>query len=640
MARTVKSNGFSLIELFIAMSILAVIALLGSSMLVFSKKTHNMSLSSDEAYAIAKEKLAELQQENSTTFKTGTEDRLRGAVTYTMQWTIDETREPDLAIVTVNWRGKVGIEKIEVSGFVRAKICPTITGNRAPTDIRLSNTMVKDSAPIGTFIGTFSAADLDSSKGDAFRYSLVSGGGKFLVYSNVLKTVAMLTTGSYPVRVKVRDCAGLEFEKSFTITAVPVVKPEINNQTFDIDEHVSRGTSPTPIRIVAIPEGISYVIKSQSVNDVFTLDPMTGILKVYDTLNLDFETHPIITLQVRVGKDTKAAEATMTVNLRNVNDAPLLTKTSPALQLPQVLVLDNSAAGIQVSSLAGDNIVDVDVEAVKGIAITEVTEAGECGTWQVNIGAGWIDLGNVSATSAMLLGITNKVRFVPSFMPRGAMPVIRFSAWDKTVNSEGQKADASLFSLTCPYSKESDTALVPIKICNNTILIDAVFQNNADGFVYMDDAFKSTTKPNNAEGTYDGENHELVVTLGKNGTNVTNMSGGWKRTVSLESSSKLRIYIEYNIRMHKDYKTTELGQVLCSIAGTLYGRSPDTFIEELKGDGVGGTERESGWKSFVAVTNATLSGSVEVRVGGFNNAKTVADEKTIIQIGRITLCKE
>ena len=56
-----KNDGFSLIEIMIAMVIMGFLALLVGLILTTSVKLHHTSFLSDKAYSVAKEKLVELQ---------------------------------------------------------------------------------------------------------------------------------------------------------------------------------------------------------------------------------------------------------------------------------------------------------------------------------------------------------------------------------------------------------------------------------------------------------------------------------------------------------------------------------------------------------------------------------------------------
>ena len=96
--------------------------------------------------------------------------------------------------------------------------------NRAPTDIVLDNTLVRENQPVGTVVGHLSATDPNDS--DSHTFTLVPGEGDddnaaFTISSktNVLKTAAAFdreTRAEYSIRVRARDSGTLE--QVFVIT--------------------------------------------------------------------------------------------------------------------------------------------------------------------------------------------------------------------------------------------------------------------------------------------------------------------------------------------------------------------------------------------------------------------------------------
>lgn len=97
----------------------------------------------------------------------------------------------------------------------------TVTNtNDMPTDIALSNNLVDEGLPAGTFVGNFTASDPDT--GDTFTYSLCDGPDDtfFQTAGNSLETAAILnvnTQSTYTVCVRAQDAGGLFTDKLFTI---------------------------------------------------------------------------------------------------------------------------------------------------------------------------------------------------------------------------------------------------------------------------------------------------------------------------------------------------------------------------------------------------------------------------------------
>ena len=100
--------------------------------------------------------------------------------------------------------------------------------NTAPTDIAVSSSAVLENRPIGTTVGTLSAADVDN--GDMHAFTLVTGTGStdnaaFTIVGNALRTTAVFdyeAQASYAVRLRATDGGGLFVEKQFTIAVTDV----------------------------------------------------------------------------------------------------------------------------------------------------------------------------------------------------------------------------------------------------------------------------------------------------------------------------------------------------------------------------------------------------------------------------------
>ncbi|MEN2388563.1 Ig-like domain-containing protein, partial [Comamonas sp. A7-5] len=162
---------------------------------------------------------------------------------------------------------------------------------------------------------------------------------------------------------------------------------------------------------------------------------------------------------------TGIAQASLSVS--SVNDAPVLTPVAPTL--PGLTDTSTDNVGVQVSSLYGSNNTDVDSGAFKGIAVTSLNSGN--GTWQYSLdgGASWQDAGAVSATSALLLRSSDRVRFVPDGI-NGTTASFTFLAWDQsgaTAGMQGSKANASSTGGSTAFSIGSDTASVTVTAVND-----------------------------------------------------------------------------------------------------------------------------------------------------------------------------
>jgi guanyl-specific ribonuclease Sa len=108
-------------------------------------------------------------------------------------------------------------------------ICLSLLGNKAPTDISLSNSSVAENQPVNTAVGDFSTTDPDT--GNTFTYTLMAGTGdtdnaSFNISGDSLRTSEVFdyeTKNSYSIRVRSADWNCLYFEKVFTITVIDEV---------------------------------------------------------------------------------------------------------------------------------------------------------------------------------------------------------------------------------------------------------------------------------------------------------------------------------------------------------------------------------------------------------------------------------
>jgi hypothetical protein len=108
----------------------------------------------------------------------------------------------------------------------------------------------------------------------------------------------------------------------------------------------------------------------------------------------------------------------------------------------------------------------VDPGAISGIAVTGLVSG--TGTWQysTNNGNTWINVGTVSATSALLLRSIDKLRFVPD-TKNGTAASVTFRAWDQTSGVQGAKVNPGTGGGTSAFSTGSATAALTVTSVND-----------------------------------------------------------------------------------------------------------------------------------------------------------------------------
>jgi hypothetical protein len=150
--------------------------------------------------------------------------------------------------------------------------------------------------------------------------------------------------------------------------------------------------------------------------------------------------------------------------------------------------------GDLVSSIVGSTISDVDPRSVAGIALTAVTSGR--GLWQYFLDGGttWADVGSVSATQALLLRTTDRLRFVPDTLNADAA-TISYCAWDRTSGLLGTMVDSTANGGATAFSTTTDTAALAVLAANDapagadaatTIVEDATYTFALADFAFSD----------------------------------------------------------------------------------------------------------------------------------------------------------
>jgi hypothetical protein len=124
------------------------------------------------------------------------------------------------------------------------------------------------------------------------------------------------------------------------------------------------------------------------------------------------------------------------------NVRPVL-ETTPDVTLPLVTTANpNQIPGTYVKTLLGIGTITDTPNSLQGIALVFADNTN--GKWQYSLdGRTYLDVGTVSAGSALLLGIGNKIRFVPNSLTT-MVATIQYKAWDRTTGQAGDRIDTGL----------------------------------------------------------------------------------------------------------------------------------------------------------------------------------------------------
>ena len=240
--------------------------------------------------------------------------------------------------------------------------------NEAPT-FAPQNFSVSEQAAIGATVGTVVASDVDA--GDTKSFSITAGntGNAFAISAGGVITVAAALdfniTPVYTLTVSVTDGGSLLASNTVTISVTNVNSaPTIAPQTFSVPENSANGTTIGSVLATDVDAGdvLAFAITGGNASGAFALSP-SGVLSVANGSLLNFEGTSSYSLTVSVtdnGSPVGSSNATITVNLTNVNEAPTIAPQSFS-------VAENSANGSTVRTVVAS---DVDAGDSKAFAIT------------------------------------------------------------------------------------------------------------------------------------------------------------------------------------------------------------------------------------------------------------------------------
>ncbi|MBF0626037.1 MAG: tandem-95 repeat protein [Magnetococcales bacterium] len=163
-----------------------------------------------------------------------------------------------------------------------------------------------------------------------------------------------------------------------------------------------------------------------------------------------------------------SATDTASITVSAQPDAPVLAPAAPTLATLDEDALGNG--GETIATLLGGAVSDVDSGALEGLAVTGLNSAN--GVWEYHIGGGWTAVGAVAETNALLLRASDRIRFVPDG-ENAATPSVTFRAWDQSVGSAGDRADASVNGGLTAFSAASDTASLTVTAVNDAPVVQA-----------------------------------------------------------------------------------------------------------------------------------------------------------------------
>ncbi len=335
MVRNVKNqSGMTLVELMVAMIILSIGALAFVSVNLTTSKFHKQADTDDYAYALARDRLAVLQNGDLPLRWIDSISVEHEGIVYAVVDTVslNTTNDTKSARVYVNWTSYSRNREISLSGYMNREMCPDVSSS-SPSAILFSTTEIPRGAPAAHPLGRVKITDPDSADQHLLVLDSSRGDNKMfrLVHMNVQTAVHCTTAGDYSLVLSAYDCDNNVLSKTFTLT-VPeeTQRPYFTTSSkIKVPENRAHGTAIDTIG--AYPDTVNFQIISQTHPVALALDAETGELTVEDDTLFNYETLSACSALVSVSNGGGADTALFEVQIQNVNEAPEAIHLSGAL---------------------------------------------------------------------------------------------------------------------------------------------------------------------------------------------------------------------------------------------------------------------------------------------------------------------
>lgn len=289
---------------------------------------------------------------------------------------------------------------------------------------------INENAPNGAIVGTLIASEPD--RGQQLSYSITSSShpGAFVIDSTTGRITVgnsqllnRESTASIVLNTSVRDNG----TPSLVSTATVVIllndvneTPVVGNQLLFIDENLPNGTviGTADGSDVDAGQSLTYSIVGSTRPGAFTINASTGQISVAETALLDFESGTRINLTVAAadnGTPSLAATGVVTVELRNVNDAPSLANFTFSID-------ENSPTGTLLGQVSG-----TDADTGQSLSYS-ISAASVSGVFAINPTTGQITVAsnaqlNFESVTQIVLTVTATDNGVPSLSDSGVVTI-------------------------------------------------------------------------------------------------------------------------------------------------------------------------------------------------------------------------
>lgn len=387
------------------------------------------------------------------------------------------------------------------------------------TPLSIDSSSVGENSEIGTTIGTFLAADLESN--NVYTYSLSSGQGDnnlFSIDGNELLLGTSLDyeqQSSYTIYVQAVNQNNVGFMRSITVNVNDEgdAPTDISLSANSVVENSSTGTvigtlsgtdpSPTSTLTYSLVSGTG-----STDNGAFTI--------VGDELRtnsaVDYESQPSYSIRVRVTDETSLTyEKVFTINVSGLNEAPT------EISLSQNSVTENSASGTTIGTLS-----------------TTDPDAGESFSYSLVSGTGDTDNGVFTIIENQL-----KTAAVFNFETKSSYS-IRIRSTDS-----GNLTYEKVFSISVANANEIPTNIT----LSNDIQIENAAYVIIGSFVTTDDDIGNTSTYTIQPGG-DGSQFTISGSTLRVGATGLDFEAGATRSVTIRSTDQGGLFYDKTFTIH------------------------------------------------------------------------------------------
>ncbi|EMB19109.1 Pentaxin [Rhodopirellula europaea 6C] len=329
--------------------------------------------------------------------------------------------------------------------------------------------------------------NLDAGQGDAVAISL---GDRFFIELDNNSSgwgvgAAAFGSGTYTAGAGEIDVAGTGWRH---------VAATFSDANDELRLYIDGNLERTFTGLTQVPDWASYSSQDIVIGDrVDSTAPMVGSLDDVRVYNAALSETEIVAMM----GDQGYASETVAITVTAVNDAPVMTASSPTYPATE----DGAPFAASVSAFLGSTVTDADAGAVEGAAIYGSAGSGGTLEYSINGGSSWTLIPSVDATSALLLRANDLIRFTPDTENGGTL-TLDYHAWDQTSGTAGGTADVTTRGGSTAFSTADNTVTVTVADVNDEQVIStnngATFTEGSAGNTITSSMLETTDVDNTA----------------------------------------------------------------------------------------------------------------------------------------------